>query len=102
MSQDLNALLQEWPYEPGEIRVRTIVGTDGREKIQMRIDLGILQMETRGRPDGERPFGHDSLHDYHRARFDQHVREHGSANGFSLSSEECSGLRQESLQYYYR
>ncbi len=32
-------------------------GDDGRDVIQMRVDLGILQMETNGRPDGNQPGG---------------------------------------------
>ncbi len=30
----------------------------------MRIDLGLIQLETTGRPDGERPEGHESLLEY--------------------------------------
>ena len=52
MSLDLNTLLNEWPHEPGAIKVRKILGLDGREKLQLRIDLGMLQMEMTGRPDG--------------------------------------------------
>ena len=40
--------------------MRFVAGDDGREKIQMRIDLGLIQMETTGRPDGERPGGSTS------------------------------------------
>ena len=34
----------------------------------MRIDLGLLQMELDGRPDGQRPHGFESLLDYYEAR----------------------------------
>ena len=40
MSLDLNSLLRDWPHEPGAIKVRKIIGLDGREKLQLRIDLG--------------------------------------------------------------
>ena len=102
MNEDLKPLLQDWPYDAGEIKVRKITGVDGKEKIQMRIDLGVLQMETRGRPDGQRPFGYESYYDYQLARLEQHTQDHGISEGFALSFEECSQLRQESLQYYYR
>jgi len=102
VNRDLSQLLQAWPYEAGEIKVRKVLGADGKEKIQMRIDLGILQMETRGRPDGQRPFGCESYLSYHLTRQEEEVREHGTPSGFTLTSEECSQLRQESLQYYYR
>ena len=55
MSLDLNDLLRDWPHEPGVIKVRKILGSDGKEKIQLRIDLGLIQMETIGRPDGQEP-----------------------------------------------
>ena len=68
MNLDLNSLLEGWPHEPGQIRVRKIQGMDGREKIQLRLDLGLIQMETTGRPDGLRPNGCESLLDWHRER----------------------------------
>src|SRR6478752_911674 len=68
MSLDLNDLLRDWPHEPGQLKVRKIVGTDGREKLQLRIDLGLIQMETSGRPDGQRPHDCESLLEYHRQR----------------------------------
>ena len=52
MSFDISHLLSKWDYKPGEISVRRIKGRDGQEKIQLRVDLGILQMNTEGRPDG--------------------------------------------------
>ena len=49
MSLDLNTILKDWPYESGTIKVRKITGLDGREKLQLRVDLGVLQMEITGR-----------------------------------------------------
>ena len=57
MSLDISDILEDWPFKPGEVNVRRIMGNDGREKLQMRIDLGILQMEISGRPDGKTPEG---------------------------------------------
>lgn len=70
MSPDLTAILQDWPYEPGQINARLIRGDDGEPKIQLRLDLGILQMEAEARPDGQRPHGFDSLLEYYEARID--------------------------------
>ena len=55
--KDLSRLLREWDYDSNKLNVRRIIGEDGREKIQLRVDLGVLQMEVAGRPDGKRPFG---------------------------------------------
>lgn len=99
MNLDLNNLLEGWPHEPGQIRVRKIIGNDGKEKIQLRIDLGLIQMETTGRPDGQKPHGFDSLLEWYKDR-----AEHAEARGesFSLGAEECGELQQEGVQYYHR
>ena len=70
MSLDLSSMLQEWPYESGRLNVRMIRGADGEPKIQVRLDLGILQMNMEGRPDGQTPFGFPSLLEYHEHRLD--------------------------------
>lgn len=99
MSLDLNTLLEGWPHEPGQIRVRKINGNDGKEKIQLRIDLGLIQMEMAGRPDGLRPHGSESLLHWHRKR----ARRAAAAElPFSLDAEECGELQQEAIQFYHR
>jgi hypothetical protein len=99
MSLDLNTLLRDWPHEPGTIKVRKIVGLDGREKLQLRIDLGVLQMEVTGRPDGTRPHGCESLLSYHQQRA---ARAAQRGETYELSAEECTELQQEGIQYYHR
>lgn len=101
MSKDISRLLDEWEYDPFN-HVRKITGEDGREKIQMRVELGILQMEVEGRPDGKRPYGMESLLDYYEAQLQKHISEHGTDEGFTLDSEACEDLRQEGLLYYHR
>ena len=65
----------------------------------MRIDLGLLQMEVSGRPDGDRPHGHESLLEYHEAR----ARTAADAGKeFALDPAACSQLMREGLQYYHR
>ena len=99
MSLDLNTLLQDWPHESGSIKVRKIVGLDGREKLQLRIDLGILQMEMTGRPDGMRPHNCESLLQYHQRRA---ARCEARGDTYELSTDQCSELQQEGIQYYHR
>ncbi len=55
--QDIDFIFRQWPYQAGVISARLIRAHDGRELLQMRIEMGVLQMETTGRPDGERPHG---------------------------------------------
>jgi hypothetical protein len=99
MSLDLNDLLRDWPHEPGMIKVRKILGADGKEKVQLRIDLGLIQMETSGRPDGQEPHDCESLLDYHRERA---RRAEKKGDALSLNSEEVGELQQEGVQYYHR
>ncbi len=95
MSLDLNTLLQDWPHESGSIKVRKILGLDGREKLQLRIDLGILQMEMSGRPDGVRPHNCESLLQYHQRRA---ARCEARGDIYELSTDQCSELQQEGIQ----
>ena len=99
MNQDLNDLLRDWPHEPGQIKARKIIGSDGKEKVQLRIDLGLIQMELAGRPDGKRPHGCESLLTYHLAVAQE--KEGGEAK-YLLNPEECSEMQQEGIQYYHR
>src|SRR5256886_5517589 len=99
MSLDLNTILKAWPFEPGMLKVRKVTGVDGREKLQMRVDLGVLQMEMAGRPDGQRPHGCESLLNYHQNRA---ALAEAAGDEYELSAEECSELQQEGIQYYHR
>jgi UvrB/uvrC motif len=99
MSLDLNTLLQDWPYESGTIKVRKIMGLDGREKLQLRVDLGVLQMEIIGRPDGRRPHNCESLLEYHQKRA---TRAKQKGEPYELTAEQCAELQQEGIQYYHR
>lgn len=127
MNVDLTDLLQDWPFEPGKINVRLIEGNDGERKVQIRLDLGILQMNIDGRPDGLRPHGFDSLLEYYEARLDESQRAAALGEGeprpegefeaagppeadkpaaagepLSLSPDDCRALREEAVQYYHR
>ena len=44
MNNDITYLLESWDYQPGQVMVRRFKNKDGVEKIQLRVDLGILQM----------------------------------------------------------
>lgn len=101
MSLDLTGLLREWPYEPGKLNVRLITGEDGEPRVQVRLDLGILQMYTEGRPDGQKPNGFDSLLEYHEARIDEAAAK-GGKEPLKLTEDECEELRSEAVQYYHR
>ncbi len=99
MSQDLNDLLDGWSHEPGQIKVRKIMGSDGKEKVQLRLDLGLIQMEMSGRPDGTRPQSCESLLVYHQGRA---LAAEKRSENYQLSPDDCGELQQEGIQYYHR
>ena len=63
MSKDITSVLAGWEHDSDDLQVRIVAGDDGLDKLQMRIDLGLIQMELSGRPDGTRPEGAESLLD---------------------------------------
>jgi hypothetical protein len=94
--RDLDTLLRDWPYRPDEVLARIIKGSDGRQIVQMRIDLGILQMEITDRPDGQRPHGEKTYFDYL-------IRESlDRGDEFTMTPEQCQLADQEFAQFYQR
>src|SRR5258707_553766 len=103
MDFDISNHLEQWEYEPGQVVVRKFRAKDGKEKIQLRVDLGLLQMNAEGRPDGKRPMGYVSLFEHYQARLYKHLAAHnGSDEGFTLKPEDCAKLQLEALQYHHR
>jgi len=95
VGQDIDAALRGWDYKPGMVQARLVEAGDGRQLIHLRVDLGILQMETGGRPDGARPHGHATYFDYlkHLAR---------AGRELVLSEEQCQDADREFVQFYHR
>ena len=103
MSFDISHILDAWGYKPGEVMVRRFRGKDGVEKIQLRVDLGMLQMNAEGRPDGKRPSGHGSLLELFNLKLRRYRAENNDSDeGFALDAEDCSRLQLEILQYHHR
>lgn len=92
----MGPLLKDWDYEAGVVNARFIEAEDGRQCLQMRMDLGLFQMELTGRPDGARPHGYDSALDYYQTQSITAFRP------FRLGAEACAELQQEAAQYYHR
>ncbi|MEC7227564.1 MAG: UvrB/UvrC motif-containing protein [Candidatus Latescibacterota bacterium] len=97
MEHDIGHLLNNWDFDPDEFLARRIQADDGSEKIQIRIDMGILQLETVGRPDGVTPFGYSSLLDYSLAQIKANKE-----GEFTLDEDQCEELFQEAWQFYHR
>jgi hypothetical protein len=102
MSDDLGKILHEWKFDPDDVRVRIIQGDDGREKIQLRVELGILQMEMSGRPDGIRPEKFESWLEYYEEQKRIHESTHPDSEPFALQESDLVRLWREGVQYYHR
>jgi hypothetical protein len=93
---NIDRILQDWPYDMQSANVRMVKGSDGREVIQMRVDLGLLQLEVTGRPDGVTPHGFESYYDYLVGEA-VHL-----GDEFILSEDQCGEADREFVQYYHR
>lgn len=94
--ENIDRILRDWPFDSEASNVRVVKGDNGRKVLQMRIDLGLLQLETEGRPDGQRPNGFESFYDYLVGEA-VHLGE-----DFVLSEEQCTEADREFVQYYHR
>jgi hypothetical protein len=94
--ENIDRLLRDWPFEPNSANVRVVAGENGRQVIQMRIDLGVLQLEMTGRPDGQRPGGFDSFYDF---LVGEALHQ---GDDFVLTEEQCGDADREFVQFYHR
>jgi hypothetical protein len=93
MNLDLNDVLGDWACCIGEVCARLVRGDDGEDLLQLRVDLGLLQMSLDGRPDGGRYHGFPSVYDYveHERRF-----------GIEITQQDWQELHRELQQHNYR
>jgi hypothetical protein len=102
VSFDIDPILTDWPYRPDEITVRVIKGDDGERRIQLRLDLGVLQMQFDGRPDGRHIHDASSWFEYHQRRQKDHDSANPDGAPYLLEPEDCAELLREGVQYYHR
>jgi hypothetical protein len=99
MSHDIDAALEGWEYKPGVVQARLVQAADGRQVIQLRIDLGLLQLETTDRPDGARPHGCATYFEFLKKQ--AHLAEN-AGESLILSEEQCQESDREFVQFYHR
>ncbi len=105
MRRDIDDALRGWPFEPGsgEVLARVVKAKDGRLLVQVRVELGVLQMESEGRPDGERPHGFPTYLDYLQSR----AADDGGAgkaknHAWTMQPDHCAEADREFVQFYHR
>lgn len=95
---DITPLIQNWHFDPAQVTARMVqVDHEELPQVQLRLDLGILQMRLNGRPDGQEPHGYESALKYYRQRILTERR-----SGYRLDGDACAELQQECVQVYYR
>ncbi len=91
---NIEHILKNWPFDPFSVNVRLLKDAT-REFLQMRVDMGILQLEIEGRPDGKRPEGANSYYDM----LKKNACDDAS---FELKDDDCIEIDREFVQYYHR
>jgi tetratricopeptide (TPR) repeat protein len=99
MAKDIDGALANWEFKPEAIQARVVAAGGRRQVLQLRLDLGILQLETEGRPDGQRPHGHESYYDFLKAKANAAK---AAGKRFKLNDEHCREADREFMQYYQR
>lgn len=92
--QDIDDILKQWPFDPMSVNVR-MLDSAHRRVLQMRVDMGILQLETEGRPDGNRFHGATTY-------FEFLQRERSESLEFELDEDRCLEIDREFVQFYHR
>jgi hypothetical protein len=92
---NIDHILGSWKFDPHSVAVRLLT-LGNREIIQLRIDLGLLQLEVNDRPDGWRPGGEPTyLHYIRRQAVD-------GGEAFVLNETQCAEIDREFVQFYHR
>lgn len=93
MTLDLQEMIGGWDPPEGELAARMISGRDGGDVVQLRVELGLMQMFPDGRPDAARYHGHTTALEF---------VEHQVRCGRPLSGRDWQELERELLQTNYR
>jgi UvrB/uvrC motif len=91
---DIDNVLRDWPFDPLAPNVRSFE-IAGRRILQMRVDMGILQLEADNRPDGSRPHEFATYLDY----LENQAKEEPE---LTLSDHQCMEIDREFVQFYHR
>jgi hypothetical protein len=97
-SPDITSFLRAWDYDAANT-VRRLEAEDGREILQVRLPLGIEQVEIDGRPDGKRPMRRESWLHHYTAKIRSLAKK---SDRFVPSEKDFRRLQEEGLLYYHR
>lgn len=101
MSQDIDSALFGWDFQPGMILSRMVKAANGRQVIQVRADLGVIQMELNHRPDGNKVHGFNTYLEYLQSLADEAAQKKGG-EPFVMEDRHCIDADCEFFQFYQR
>ena len=100
--QTLDEILNDLEFDIDH-PIKIVRMTDGREVITVRPNpFTVSRMYTSGRPDGRKPYGKSSYHEYIQSRMEDYQNSNGSDEGFELTEDEWGTLFDESYDRYTR
>ncbi len=99
MRQDIDSALKGWEHKPNILQARIVTARDGRDVLQMRLDLGILQMELTDRPDGSRPHGFPTYFDFLKSKSKASKL---AGREFKINEDQAQEADREFMQFYQR
>jgi hypothetical protein len=99
MRQDIDSAMKGWEHKPNVLQARVINARDGREVLQMRLDLGILQMEMTDRPDGTRPHSFGTYYEYLKSKA---LAAELAGKKFTINETQAQEADREFMQFYQR
>lgn len=100
--EDISHILERWPFDTGRVQARMLKGAGGVHIIQLRVDMGLIQMRRDGSPDGEERGGPSSILGRYRAILKRIARAPEAPGGLAISPEELPEIDRELLQYHHR
>jgi hypothetical protein len=93
--KDIDNILQQWPFDPQSVNVRMLELAQ-RSVLQMRVDMGVLQMEIEGRPDGHKFDGLKTYFDFLKQKSQK------DSDDLELDDDTCMEIDREFVQFYHR
>ncbi|VTS01214.1 UvrB/UvrC motif-containing protein [Tuwongella immobilis] len=99
MAQDIDFVLKTWKFRPDSVLARLVTASDGREVLQLRLELGLMQLEVADRPDGQRPGGFPTYFAYLQ---DLASLAEQAGRRFVLDANQCDEADREFMQFYHR
>lgn len=100
--EDISGILARWPFDTTRVQARMLKGKSGAPIIQLRVDMGLIQMRRDGSPDGRRRGGFSSILGRYRALAKRIAERGRPPEDLQIPAEDFAEIDRELLQYHHR